>query len=52
MKELTQNAKEEKDTLNNKINELEKKIVEKDGKLENFKNQFNHDYSISKKIRT
>ena len=51
MKELTKNAKEEKDTLNNKINELEKKIVEKDGKLENFKNQFNHDYSISKKIR-
>ena len=51
IKELEQKSKEEKDLLNNKINELEKKIVEKEGKLGQFQSNFNHDYGTSKKIR-
>ena len=51
IKESTQKLNEEKESYNNKIKELERQIKEKNDKFEQIKNDFNHDFKISKTSR-
>ena len=51
IKESTQKFNEGKDLYNNQIKDLEKQIKEKNDKIEQIKNGFNHDYNLSKKSR-